>query len=97
MLNALLHWEWGGPVPKDHQQRAATLQGWNAIQFGIFAEILDSEKMASNTAENCVQIGQILLAFIESNADIVGTGWPQLFYSIKAIFKLMIPPQKALF
>jgi hypothetical protein len=53
--------------------------------------------MASNTAENCVQIGQILLAFIESNADIVGTGWPQLFYSIKAIFKLMIPPQKALF
>lgn len=56
--------------------------GWNSLLFGSFSQIV----LSKCSPETCQQIGQVLLAFVE-NAELVGSGWPQLFTATKATYQ----------
>ncbi|CAK5096405.1 unnamed protein product [Meloidogyne enterolobii] len=62
-----------------------SLNGWNSFLFSIFTFILQEEKEERNcTLETCIQIGNIFLNFVEqNNFDLIGTGWTELFASLK--------------
>jgi hypothetical protein len=86
LLEALLHWEYGEPMSGD-QHRRSQLDGWNGLLFDVFPTILeakDNNKKCTN--ETGQQIGQVLLTFVEQNAELLGSGWPRLFAAVQAIF-----------
>uniref|UniRef100_A0A914MYT5 Uncharacterized protein n=1 Tax=Meloidogyne incognita TaxID=6306 RepID=A0A914MYT5_MELIC len=64
-----------------------SLNGWNSFLFSIFTFILQEEKEEKNcTLETCIQIGNIFLNFVEqNNFDLIGTGWTELFASLKLL------------
>ena len=81
-------WEWGEPLAsKDERHRVCLLQGFDALLFGHFSRILEanSEESKTCTVETCLQIGQVLVSFVEQIPEFIGSGWTILFTAVKVI------------
>uniref|UniRef100_A0A183C6F3 TPR_REGION domain-containing protein n=1 Tax=Globodera pallida TaxID=36090 RepID=A0A183C6F3_GLOPA len=81
VVKVLLQREWGL-----HQQ--VTISGWNSLLFSIFLQIVSAESIC--VPETCLQVGQVILSFVDQSHEIIGSGWSPLFSTIQQLIRTAV-------